>query len=439
VLAFAAGTAAATSIVFGLLPALASTGTAIARVISASRGAIGHSGARIRKALVVCEMALAVVLLVGAGLLIRSYQHISDVDPGFAPDHVLTFTIGLPEAKYPTGTAVTQFVQALVARLGAHAGVEHAAAVFGLPLDDHFSASSSFTKPGQTDTGDTPSVGMRIVTPGYFTAMKIAMKSGRDFDARDDGSSPEVVIVNEETARRYWPGEDPIGKQMRMSVRLTSEAKNGFKTIVGVVSGVKYGGLDIAPVPEAYIPHAQHPVSELTMVTRTAGDPLGLVPSARASLAALDREMPMSAIRTMDDVVGRSISQRRFLMTLLGAFAGIAVLLAAIGVYGVLAYVVSQRTQEIGLRLAIGAAPDDVVRLFLREGITLALIGLVAGLAGALAAGRALTTMLFGVTATDPVTFAGVAAALAIAAAGASYLPARRAARVDPMEALRAD
>jgi putative ABC transport system permease protein len=208
---------------------------------------------------------------------------------------------------------------------------------------------------------------------------------------------------------------------------------------VGVVGDVKYGGLDVTAPPEVFLPYPQHPVETFTVVTRTPGEPLAYVPTVRAELAGIDRELPIAAVRPMTDVIGRSIGERRFMMMLLGAFAGVAMLLAAIGVYGVLAYVVSQRTQEIGVRLAIGASPADVVQLFLREGVALAAIGLAIGAAGALAAGRALTTLLFGVSATDPATFIAVALALATAAFCASYLPARRAAKVDPMEALRTD
>jgi putative ABC transport system permease protein len=439
VLSFTVAVAVVTSVLFGLVPALATTGSAIARFIStAGRGAIGHGSTRLRKILVVCEMALAVVLLVGAGLLVRSYQRISGVNPGFSPDHVLTFTIGLPEAKYKTSAAAGQFVQEYVDRLAGHAGVEGTAAVFGLPLDENFAASSSFTRPGEVDSADSPSVGMRIVTPDYFKTLKIPLRSGRLLDPHDDAIGQEVVVINEEAARRYWPGINPIGQQLHLGVRL-AEARSGQKTIVGVVGDVKWNGLDGAAPPEVYLPHKQHPVDAMTVVVRTAGDPAAFVPVARADLASLDRELPIAAVRTMDEVVGRSITQRRFMMVLLAAFAMVAVLLAAIGVYGVLAYVVSQRTQEIGLRLAIGAAPDDVVRLFLREGIALTAVGLSVGLVGALAAGRALTTLLFGVTATDPITFAVVAGALGLAALCASYLPARRAATVDPMTALRTD
>jgi putative ABC transport system permease protein len=439
VLSFMVAVAVITSVLFGLVPALATTGSAIGRFIStAGRGAIGHGSTRLRKILVVCEMALAVVLLVGAGLLVRSYQRISGVNPGFSPDHVLTFTIGLPEAKYKTSAAAAQFVQEFVDRLAVHPGVEGTAAVFGLPLDDNFAASSSFTRPGEVDSADSPSVGMRIVTPGYFKALKIPLRSGRLLDPHDDAIGQEVVVINEEAARRYWPGINPIGQQLHLGVRL-AEARSGQKTIVGVVGDVKFTGLDGNVQPEVYLPHKQHAVDNLTVVVRTAGEPAAFVGTARADLASLDREMPIAAVRTMDEVVGRSITQRRFMMVLLAAFAMIAVLLAAIGVYGVLAYLVSQRTQEIGLRLAIGATPEDVVRLFLREGVTLTLVGLFAGLAGAFAAGRALTTLLFGVTATDPITYVVVAGALGLAALGASYVPARRAATLDPMSALRTD
>ena len=437
VLAFTIAVAVVTSVGFGLIPALATTGLASSGAITtAGRGTVGQPGGTLRKSLVVAEMALAVVLLVAAGLLIRSYARISGVDPGFQPDHVLTFRVALPSAKYDGAEPVARFVSAYTHRLNRN-GVR-AAAIFGLPLDSEFSASSSFTRPGEADRDDSPSVGMRVATPEYFGAMNIPLRRGRLFDDRDTDTSPEVVIINEEAARRYWPDVDPIGQQLHLGARLSfNTVRSGMKTIVGVVGDVKYGGLDLTALPEVFLPYPQHPVEAFTVVARTPGDPLAFVPTARAELAAIDRELPIASIRPMANVVGESIAQRKFIMVLLGTFAAVAVLLASIGVYGVLAYVVSQRTQEIGVRLAIGASPTDVAALFLREGVALAGLGLIIGSLGALAAGQALTSLLFGVRATDPATFAAVALALAVAAFSASYLPARRAAKVEPMKALR--
>jgi putative ABC transport system permease protein len=432
VLSFTIAVTTVTSVLFGLVPAVGATGAALA-----GRGTIGHAGGRLRKTLVAAELAMAVMLLVGAGLLIRSYQRISDVNPGFSPDHVLTFRIALPGSKYATPPAVAQFATAFTERLGRN-GVT-AAAVLGLPLDEESSASSSFTRPGEMDRDDSPSLGMRVATPNYFDALRIPLRRGRTFDTHDTDTSPEVAIINEEAAKRYWPGQDPLGRQLHLGARLTRGVRSGMKTIVGVVGDVKYGGLDTTAQPEIFLPFTQHPVDSFTIVVRTQSDPLAFVPAARAELSGIDRELPISAVRSMDEVVGVSIAQRRFLMMLLGAFAATAVALAVIGVYGVLAYLVSQRTQEIGVRLALGAAPGDVVRLFVREGLALGVVGLAAGAAGALGIGRALTTLLFGVTPTDPTTFAVVALALASAALGASYLPARRASRVDPMAALRVE
>jgi putative ABC transport system permease protein len=440
VLGFTMATAVATSVLFGLAPAVSSTGGGVARfAIGTGRGAIGSSGTRTRRALVACEMALAVVLLVGAGLLIRSYTRIVDVHPGFSADRVLTFHLALPDAKYTTADAVSQVTSAFVERLSRQPGVENAAAIMGLPLDADFSISSSFLRAGEADSADSPSAGMRIVTPGYFGTMQIPLRSGRLFDAHDDATAQEVVIINEQAARRYWPGKNPLGEQLHLGVRLVRGVRSGQKTIVGVVGDVKYGGLDTAAPVEVYLPHAQHPVGDVTIAVRTAGEPLAFVPTARAELARLDRELPLADIHPMTEVVSRSIAERRFVMLLLGAFASVALTLAAIGIYGLLAYVVTQRTAEIGVRLAMGAAPGDVVRLFVREGAALTIAGLIAGLLGAVAAARVLTTLLFGVTATDPTTFAAVAAVLLLIALVASYVPARRAARVDPMTALRTD
>jgi len=437
---FAVTITVATSVMFGLVPALTATGGAFARLItSAARGSIGPAGSRVRKALVVCEMSLAVVLLIAAGLLMRSYRSISAVDPGFSPDHVLTFNLALPEAKYATTIAVHDLISTYVRRLGGSPGVERAAAVVGLPLENDFNISSSFTRPGEADSADSPSAGVRVVTPDYFRTLRIPLIAGRLFDAHDDERGAEVVLINQEAARRFWANQNPVGQQLRLSVNLIEGGRNGQKTIVGVVGDVKYGGLDLGAPPEIYLPYAQQPLESVTIAIRTRAEALSIVPTARVALAALDRELPLAQIRTMDDLVSRSTAQRRFTMLVLGLFAIVAVALASVGVYGVLAYLVTNRTQEIGVRLALGAAGGDVVRLFLREGAVLTSLGLVAGLAGALAAARGLRTLLFGVSATDPATFAGVAVLLVIIALAASYVPARRAARVEPMQALRMD
>jgi putative ABC transport system permease protein len=439
VLAFTIAIAIGTSVVFGLAPALASTGGVLARfVANAGRGSVG-GGTRTRKILVVTEMALAVVLLAGAGLLMRSYQQLQHVNPGFNPDHVLTASVSLPSAKYPQVSDDGRFTSALVDRLAATPGVSGAAVAFGLPFSVGFNASTSFRRRGEADSADSPSAGMRIVTPDYFRMLSIPLRAGRAFSAHDDATGPEVAIVNQEAARRFWPGADPLGEQIHVSVNLTSGERSGQKTIVGVVGDVKYGGLDAAAQPEIYLPYEQHRLDAYTVVLRTSEDPLSLAPALRREVAALDPELPVADVQPMTALIGSSIAERRFTMLLLAAFAAVALVLAAIGIYGVLAYVVGQRTQEIGVRLAIGAAPRDVVAMILREGMVLAATGLACGLAGALAATRALASLIFGVTTTDPITFAAVGVTLGGVALLASYVPARGAARVDPMAALRTD
>jgi putative ABC transport system permease protein len=438
VLGFTIAIAVATSVVFGLVPAWNASGGA-RWVNAAGRGSVGGSGTGARRALVVCELALAVVLLVGAGLLLRSYERLQHVNPGFDPDGVVTFNLSLSDATYPTVTHTGAFVTALVSRLQGEPGVEATAVVFGLPFAGAFSASTSFRRPSEADVADSPSAGLRIVTPDYFRTMRIPMIAGRLFDGHDDDTSTEVALINRRTAQKFFADVNPIGQQIRVGVRLARGARSNDKTIVGIVGDVKYGSLEAETPPEIYLPYAQHQVDEFSVAVRTAGDPMTFAPTLRRDVAAIDRELPIAKIEPMTAVIGASIAERRFTMFLLAAFAAVALALATIGVYGVLAYLVTQRTQEIGVRLALGAAPDDVVRLFVREGARLTVIGLAAGVAGALAAARALSTLVFGVTTTDPTTFIAVSGALLVVALLASYVPARRAAAVDPMTALRAD
>jgi len=438
VLGFTIVIAVATSLVFGLAPALSASGGIVARMIgSAGRGSVGGR-ARTRKTLVVCEMALASVLLVGAGLLIRSYEQLRRVDPGFDPEHVVTFNVSLPEAKYPKPSDDGAFVTRLVDQLTTRPGVDGAAAILGLPFAGKFSISTSFTRQGESDNADTPSAGMRIITPDYFKTMRIPLVGGRLFDRHDDEHGAEVVIVNQRAARLFWPGSKPLGQQVHLGVRLVSGVRSGQKTIVGIVGDVKYGSLDREAPPEIYLPYAQHQVDTVTIAVRTAaGDPMTMAPVIRSEVASLDRELPAADIQTMNAIIGSSVAERRFTMLLLATFALVAVALAAVGIYGVLAYIASQRTQEIGVRLAVGATPADVIRLFVGEGARLTLVGLGIGLVGAMLAARVLTSLLFGVTANDPLTFGTVAAGLAVVALAASYLPARRASHLDPSMALR--
>jgi putative ABC transport system permease protein len=311
----------------------------------------------------------------------------------------------------------------------------------GLPFTSDLNAMTGFRHEGQVepDSASMPTASLRIVSPEYFETMKIPIRAGRPFDRRDTATSPEVVLINERAAQRFFSGQHPVGQQIRVSAELAREARSGPKTIVGVVGNIKYSGLDEDTPAEIYLPYEQHPVDAFTIAVRTSADRIASIPTLRHDVAGLDPLLPLANIKSLAALVDASLAGRRFTMLVLLAFAAIAVALSVIGVYGVLAYLVGQRRREIGLRLAIGALPSDVVWLVVREGAALTLVGLGAGLAGALAAGRWISALLFGVTPADPATLATVVCALAGAAACATYVPARRAAGVDPSDALRAE
>jgi putative ABC transport system permease protein len=402
---------------------------------------VGASGTRARQVLVVSELAGAAMLLVGAGLLIRSYVQVQQVEPGFESEGVTTFSVSLPAARYADSASSRGFVSALLSRLEAEPGVQSAAVAMGLPFTSDLNAITGFRHEGQVepDSASMPTASMRIVSPEYFETMKVPIRGGRRFDRRDTATSPEVVLINERAAQRFFSGQNPVGQQIRVSAELARDARNGPKTIVGVVGNVKYGGLDEDTPAEIYLPYEQHPVDAFTIAVRTSADRIVSIPTLRHDVAGLDPLLPLANIKSLAALVDASLAGRRFTMLVLLAFAAIAVALSVIGVYGVLAYLVGQRRREIGLRLAVGASPADVVWLFVREGAALTLVGLGAGLAGALAAGRWISALLFGVTPTDPVTLVTVVCALAGAAVCAIYVPARRAAGVDPSDALRAE
>jgi predicted permease len=332
-------------------------------------------------------------------------------------------------------------VSALLAQLEAEPGVESAAVAMGLPFTNDFNVLTGFRLEGQAvpDSASMPTASMRIVSPEYFATMKISIRTGRPFDSRDTATSPEVVIINERAAQRFFSGQNPLGQQIRVSAELARHPRSGPKTIIGMVADIKYGGLDEGTPAEIYLPYEQHAVDAFTVAVRTSADHVASIPTLRHDVAGLDPLLPLANIDGLAALVDASLAGRRFTMLLLLSFAAIAVALSVLGIYGVLAYLVGQRTREIGLRLAIGASPSDVVWLFMREGAALTLVGLGAGLAGALAAGRWISFMLFGVTPHDPATIAIVACAVGGAAACATYVPARRAARVDPSDALRAE
>ncbi|HEX2452616.1 MAG TPA: ABC transporter permease, partial [Vicinamibacterales bacterium] len=441
VLAFGFAMTLVTSIACGLTPALAVSRRSSERFALSNRGAVGASGTRARQVLVVSELAGAAMLLVGAGLLIRSYVQVQHVEPGFESEGVTTFSVSLPAARYADSASSRGFVSALLSRLEAEPGVQSAAVAMGLPFTSDLNAITGFRHEGQAepDSASMPTASMRIVSPEYFETMKIPIRDGRPFDRRDTATSPEVVLINERAAQRFFSGQNPVGQQIRVSAELARDARNGPKTIVGVVGNVKYGGLDEDTPAEIYLPYEQHPVDAFTIAVRTSADRIVSIPTLRHDVAGLDPLLPLANIKSLAALVDASLAGRRFTMLVLLAFAAIAVALSVIGVYGVLAYLVGQRRREIGLRLAVGASPADVVWLFVREGAALTLVGLGAGLAGALAAGRWISALLFGVTPTDPVTLVTVVCALAGAAVCAIYVPARRAAGVDPSDALRAE
>jgi putative ABC transport system permease protein len=434
VLAFSLAMTLVTSIAFGLTPAL--TVSALGH-----RGEVGASGTGARRLLVVSELAGAAMLLVVAGLLIRSYVQLQRVEPGFEPNGVTTFTLSLPAARYSDPASPRAFAEALLSRLEAEPGVLSAAVAMGLPFTSDFNTIIGFRLEGQAepDSASMPTASMRIVSARYFELMKIPIRAGRLFDRRDTATSPEVVLINERAARRYFSGQNPVGQQIRVGAKLARDARTGPKTIVGVVGNIKYGGLDEDTPAEIYLPYEQQPVDAFTVAVRTSLDRTASIPALRHDVAGLDPLLPLADISGLPALVDTSLAGRRFTMLVLLTFAAIAVALSVVGVYGVLAYLVGQRTREIGLRLAIGASPADVVWLFVREGAVLTLVGLGAGLAGALAAGRWISGLLFGITPADPATLAIVVCALAGAAACATYVPARRAAGVDPSDALRAE
>jgi len=431
-LIFTAVASIATGVIFGLAPALQSSRVGITESLKqGERGADGFSRSRLRNALVISEVALALILLTGTGLLLRSFSRLQAVNPGFNPDHVLTMEISLPDARYPDPRKAAFFAQ-ILDRVRSLPGVEAAGAIGHLPLGGDIESYAMQVEGRAPLPNEYANPDCHVAMPGYFEAMKVPLIEGRFFDRRDNLQSPHVIVINDVVARNVFPQENPIGRHLRMGF-------NGFSgEIVGVVRHTSHLTLDAAPVEEVYTPYLQAPFwNQLSLTVRTASEPLALAQPIQELVQSLDADQPVAKIRTMNDVADASVSAPRFRTVLLGTFGLTALLLGAIGLYGVMAYSVNQRVRELGVRMALGATQSQVVMLVLREGLQLTLAGLLIGLVGAFALTHLLSTMLYGVRPTDPATFVFVSIVLTSAASLATYIPARRAARVDPMVALR--
>ena len=439
VFAFAVGVAFLCGIVFGLAPAVRVAGLPLVEGLKeGGRSGASVSQRRIQRALVVCEIALALILCVGAGLMIRSMAALTDVNPGFSPTHVVTFRLNLPERKYDTPQKITAMYDALRARQEADPALRSVGSSTSLPPDldqmtDSFVVEGQQIPPNQS----APVASLIFVDEDYFKTLGVPLMAGRFFDEHDVPGGPLVVIVNETLAKRYFPGSNAVGKQLKEGG--AERPKNPWMRIVGVVGDVKYAGLNAPPEPAYYLADRQQPLTRRFVMVRTATDPRSALTSIRAAVSALDRDVPVSRVYTMDQLMNESVAAPRFRTMLVTLFAILGLVLAAVGIYGVMAYMVSERTRELSVRVALGATRRNVMQMVLTEAFALATAGVVLGVIGAAATTRVMTTLLFGVTPTDPSTFASIAGILMATALAGSYVPARRATRVDPMATLRSE
>jgi putative ABC transport system permease protein len=436
VLAFTFGVSLVTGLLFGLIPALHVTRRQIRDTLTLGARTVSARYGSLRNGLVIAEIALALVLVTGAGLMTKSFLRLRAVDPGFRPQNAITMTVQLPEAVYRTAAGLKGFYQRLLERLSLMPGIAAAGAVSYPPL-----AGNRIVGDFQAQGVAYPAnylVEKEVVSPGYFQAMGIRLIGGRDFSGRDTEQAPGVAIVSQSVARRLWPGEDAIGK--RISER-DHPGPGDWRDVVGIVDDVHHAGLAMKANPALYFPYQQSPIrgwlTEMTFVVRTTGDPSAVAPAMRDAVRAVDPNQPLESITTLDALVARNTAEPLFQARLLAVFSLFALALAAIGVYGVLSHAVAARTQEIGIRMALGAERRDVMRLVLRRTLMLATAGVAAGIVGSFAATRVLSKLLFEVKPTDEPTFAAVSLMLVMVALAAGWIPARRATRVDPMVALR--
>jgi predicted permease len=439
VVVFTALIALLTGIVFGLAPATHALHSNLNDSLKEGGrdSAATSKGNRLRNLLVIGEVAVSFILLIGAGLLINSFLHLRNLDPGFRADHLLTMRVDLSVLKYPDGERRSAFFDEVLRRVRALPGVQSAAAGGNLPLT-YNGDSMSIAVEGIPDPppAQWPDVIYRVIGPGYFTTMGIPMVRGRDFTDQDRTDSKKVVVISEKTAHHYWPGQDPIGKRLKPGAT-TSDAP--WREVIGVVKDVRQNDFIAEPKMQMYFVHRQ--LKELaanSIVVRTSVEPMSLATSVRNAIWAVDKDQPVANIDTMDHIVSEAIARQRFSMLLLGSFAGLALVLAAVGIYGVMSYSVAQRRHEIGIRIALGAQRADVLRLTMKQGLKLVGLGLLIGLASASVLTRVMASLLFGISATDPATFASICVVMVGVAALANYIPALRATKVDPIVALQA-
>ncbi len=426
-----------TSLIFGLAPAIDASNPNLNEALKeggrSSSG--GATRARLRNALVITEVALAVVLVTASGLMLRSFVRLQGTSSGLNPHNLITLELELPDVRYHAAQQQTLFQQQLLQRVGSLPGVQNAATVDNLPFSGN-AFNTSFTIEGRPTgpTTETPRAYYRVISPDYFPAIGIELHKGNQFTDRDTAEQPGVAIVNETAAQRYWPGVDPLGKRIK---RGRPESKNPWLTVIGIVSGSRQLSLKEGSQPEIYVPYLQNPGLTFTLVARTASDPRSLTGALRKEVLSADREIPAANIKLMEELISNSVAKERFYVLLLAVFAALALILAAVGVYGVMSYSVTLRTRDIGIRMALGARPVDIFKHIVGQALLLGLIGLGVGIVLAIASTRVMSSLLYGINATDPLTLAITSLVLLAVALLASYLPARRATRVDPLVTLR--